>query len=129
MKQFDLVKYKSITGNKSPHPHDPEIIVNGNLLVAFTAANTVVELSGTDSSVIWKWSHPKGKRGISHIRDANRLPNGNTLLTGANKLTEIAYDGEIVWQMRVPKIDTNDQKHSFLYKSQRIGINGDANGG
>ena len=38
---------------------------------------------------------------VSH--DADRLPNGNTLITDASKIAEISPDGEIVWLLKIEK--------------------------
>jgi hypothetical protein len=56
------------------------------------------------------------------IRDANRLPNGNTLITGHTKIIEVTPDGEIVWQFALKGITLVgiDAPARGFYKADRI---------
>lgn len=102
------------------HPHSPEILPNGNLLLSLTGANLIVEIDRKTGLLVWKWEYPqKGKRSV-HIRDASRLANGNTLFVEANAITELASDGRPVWKMVVPGINPSGPKFAFLFKAQRI---------
>lgn len=111
------------------HPHNPELLANGNLLVALTGANVVLEADRQTRRPAWKWEHPDGPGNIAHIRDANRLPNGHTLLVEANAISEVAPDCEIVWRLRAVPIDKRGKRLHFLYKAQRISPDGRAFGG
>ncbi|MDP6134823.1 MAG: aryl-sulfate sulfotransferase, partial [Arenicellales bacterium] len=106
--------------------HEPEILDNGHMLVALRGPNRFVEFDLDTEEIIWSWQHPGGRRELRTNRDANRLPNGNTLGTAGNKLIEIAADGTIVWQMMAPNIGENRRK---FHKAIRIGINGTSFGG
>lgn len=102
------------------HPHSPEILPNGNLLLSLTGANLIVEIDRKTGLLVWKWEYPqKGKRSV-HIRDASRLANGNTLFVEANAITELASDGRPVWKMVVPGINPSGPKFAYLFKAQRI---------
>jgi hypothetical protein len=52
-----------------------------------------------------RWTFDGGAEGFysSHLSGAQRLPNGNTLLTVGNSgaLTEYAADGSVAWRARV----------------------------
>ena len=111
---------------KGQRNHEPEILDNGHMLVALRGPNRFVEFDLDTEEIIWSWQHPGGRRELRTNRDANRLPNGNTLGTAGNKLIEIAADGTIVWQMMAPNIGENRRK---FHKAIRIGINGTSFGG
>jgi hypothetical protein len=102
------------------HPHSPDILANGNVLVALTAMNMIAECKQPEGQPVQVWVH-SDKRRIAHVRGVSRLPNGNTLIVEANKIVEFTPDWEIVWQMRQPAIVLNERsKNSFLFKAQRI---------
>jgi hypothetical protein len=110
---------KKQTSSKA-HPHSPDILANGDILVALTAMNIVAECKRPEGRAVQIWAHPD-KRRIAHIRGVNRLPNGNTLIVEANKIVEFTPDWEVVWQMTQPGIVINERsKNSFLFKAQRI---------
>lgn len=101
------------------HPHDPEVL-KSSILTPITSVNMVLEIDKNTHDIIWKWEHPNGKRPIAHIRDANRLPNGNTLIVEAYRIKELTPDGRLVWQVFVPSISNNPRRFKFLFKAQRI---------
>jgi hypothetical protein len=118
-----------------PMPHEPEVLHNGNIVVALTGPNVVWEFATgrfwelpvlerkVVHSPIWHWEHPEGTEWggpYGHVRDANRLPNGNTLLVEGTKLIEVTPDNEIVWQLLNPSTFFP----CWFYKAQRIGSDG-----
>lgn len=106
--------------------HEPEVLANGNILVALRRPNRFVEFDPETQEVVWSWSHPGGEKALNLNREANRLPNGNTLGSAHNKIIEIAPDGTIVWQMVAPRGGKNPRK---FHKAIRIGADGEAYGG
>ncbi len=84
-------------------PYDPEVLPNGNILVASRNSldrrrpQRVVELDARTGSVVWQF--PMLERDNWPTRDANRLPNGNTLIVGSTRIVEVTGVGEIVWQL------------------------------
>ncbi len=110
-------------------PHDPEISPSGNMIVGVQRPYLVYEIDRT-GTIVWQWRHPDGTAAVAHIRDTNRLPNGNTLVVEVNKLIEVAPNGDIVWQLRVPRIDHDSRFNpaKSLYKAQRIAPNRDVFG-
>ena len=103
------------------HPHDPEYQNNGNILAALTGVNKLLEIPAGGGRPVWKWEHPNGKRPVVSIRDANRLPNGNTLVVERDAITEITGQGKTVWQLRLRGAS---KKPTFLFKAQRISPDG-----
>jgi len=122
-KQTGLQTKGTINGQRN---HEPEILENGHMLVALRRPNRFVEFDLETEEIIWSWSHPGGNRELRTNREANRLPNGNTLVSAGNKLIEIAGDGTIVWQMLAPKGGKNHRK---FHKAIRIGTDGSSYGG
>lgn len=68
---------------------DVELLSNNTVLFVFPGKG-IYEINRKGMVI---WSHLDKK--VSH--DADRLPNGNTLITGTTALIEIAPDKEIVW--------------------------------
>lgn len=110
-------------------PHDPEVLPTGDVLVALTGMNIVAECRRSDGMPVPFWKHPDGGR-IASIRDVNRLPNGNTLIVEANKITELSPEQKVVWQLWVPSIQVAGRSNllKYLYKAQRIGMDGSISG-
>jgi hypothetical protein len=107
--------------------HDPELLPNGNLLAANhnqLPANRgkpqrAVEIDPKTGSIIWQFGIP-GQDNWP-LRDANRLPNGNTLITGLNRIVEVTPQGEVVWRLALKEVVTHDSGRGF-YKAERIDI-------
>jgi outer membrane protein assembly factor BamB len=106
--------------------HEPEVLQNGNLLIALRRPHRFVELDRKTKSIVWQWQHPDGPRALKTNREANRLPNGNTLVSSQDRLYEVTRDGEIVWQVNAPPGGDNRRK---FHKAIRIGPDGKAYGG
>lgn len=111
---------------KGERNHEPEVLDNGNMLVALRLPNRFVEFDMETQDVVWSWSHPDGGKALHTNREANRLPNGNTLGSAGDKLVEIAPDGTIVWQLMAP---SGGRNHRKFHKAIRIGADGKAYGG
>jgi hypothetical protein len=78
--------------------HNPDRLERWNhLLVADSKNDRVVELNATTGEVVWQYG---GKSLLHWPRDADRLPNGNTLITDTfnNRIVEINPAGEVVWR-------------------------------
>lgn len=109
------------------HNHEPELLANGHMLLALRRPNRYVEFDLDTQDIVWSWMHPGGERELMLNREANRLPNGNTLGSAGNKLIEVAPDGAIVWQMVAPQGDERNPRK--FHKAIRIGADGKAYGG
>jgi outer membrane protein assembly factor BamB len=111
------------------HPHDPELLPNGNVLmfdndehgghpVRSRALELAVDPVAETAEVVWEWRDDELWAPI--LGDANRLPNGNTLVTHpwAARVIEVSPSGEKVWEMRMNH-PVPDHHHTF-YKAERI---------
>ena len=68
------------------------------------------------------WSFTVTDQRAWPIRDADRLPNGNTLITGSTVIVEVTAEGEVVWKLKL-KTDVLDKKESSqygFYKTERL---------
>lgn len=103
-------------------PHDPLVLENGNILVVSqtTVAHTTMEIDPETKDILW--SYDITERSNMPVRDCNRLPNGNTLITAARKIIEVTPEGEIVWQFgmadTVPEL--SDSAQLGFYKAERL---------
>ncbi len=110
--------------------HDPAILPNGNLLATCTRAGETrqkapcvraVEIDPKTGEVVWQFAGFEPES--FPVRDANRLPNGNTLITASNKIVEVTPDGEIVWQLTLGvTLDPLKASGEGFYKADRISI-------
>lgn len=116
--------------------HNPDYIPTHDggpsVLIADSENNRIIEFqrSNDNWSKAWVWSDSQ----MEWPRDADRLPNGNTLIadTHSDRLLEVTPSDEIVWQVRYPKpyeverLDTGDESknghsaHQLGYTNQTM---------
>jgi outer membrane protein assembly factor BamB len=102
--------------------HDPEMLPNGHILLANQAVpHRTIEFDPNTGKIVWQ------SAGFTQdnipVRDANRLPNGNTLITGTTKIVEVTPEGEIVWQLSLQGVSFSSPKEAAgggFYKADRI---------
>lgn len=96
--------------------HNPDYIPPNRggpaLLVADSENNRVIEYQRTKNGTweqVWIWRDDQ----MQWPRDADRLPNGNTLITDSNgnRVLEVDRNGTIVWQLAI----------TTPYDSERLG--------
>jgi len=101
--------------------HDPELLANGNMLVANhrpQPPNNAVEIDPDSQQIVWSFGGSQWAPQL--VRDADRLPNGNTLITGTNRIIEVTTDGKIVWQLRLKAEIAREQSSGRgFFKAQR----------
>ena len=119
--------------------HDPTVLKNGNIQVfdngfsrepnPFPAyGSRVVEINPKTNQIVWQFDGGKGV--IDKVRffapivgGAQRLPNGNTLITDGPKghVFEVTKDKKVVWDMISPYTtqQTGPFPNNFLFKSRR----------
>lgn len=103
--------------------HNPDFIPEEDggpaLLVGDSENGRVVEYQREDGEWVesWTWADQR----IQWPRDADRLPNGHTLITDSNgdRVFEVDTEGEIVWSADV----------GFPYESERLGTGDESEGG
>ncbi|MFB6297459.1 MAG: hypothetical protein ABEH56_02945 [Salinirussus sp.] len=89
------------------HQHNPQWLGPGAVLVADSDNNRAVELHERDGRwrPVWQVSELAGVT-MDWPRDADRLPNGNTLITDTfnRRVVEISPNGSVVWGIRTELI-------------------------
>ncbi|WP_144906266.1 aryl-sulfate sulfotransferase [Halobellus captivus] len=103
--------------------HNPDYIPPEDggpaVLVADSENSRIVEYQRANGSWerSWTWSDER----MQWARDADRLPNGNTLVTDSNgdRVFEVDTGGEVVWSATV----------GFPYESERLGTGDESAGG
>jgi hypothetical protein len=90
-------------------PHHPTMLENGHILVFDNGVergySRVVELNPVDQVVVWEYKSEPPQAFYSSVGgSAQRLPNGNTLISEFNKgrAFEVTKDGEVVWNWLNP---------------------------
>ncbi len=82
------------------HQHNPQYLGPGAVLVADSDNDRVVELHKRNGEweIAWGVNSAKGVR-FDWPRDADRLPNGHTLITDSrnNRIVEVTPNGTTVW--------------------------------
>ena len=123
--------------------HDPTYLENGNILVFDNGldrvpapfpiyGSRVVEINPKTNKIVWNFDGGEGA--IDKIRffapivgGAQRLPNGNTLITDGPRghIFEVTQKGDIVWDMVSPYVTkrTGAFPNNFLFKSRRYSEN------
>lgn len=107
-------------------PHHPTLLDNGNILIFDNGPkrdySCLLELDPLRKEVIWQYkASPPASFFSSTLGAAQRLPNGNTLITESNsgRVFEITRDGEIVWEFYNPDRDENG-KRATIYRFMQI---------
>ena len=87
---------------------------------SFARANSrVLEINPVTLELVWSYAGPRFYS--SNISGAQRLPNGNTLVTeGANgRLFEVTKEGKIVWEYMYPQF-SGAQSTNSVYRGYRL---------
>lgn len=123
--------------------HDPTPLSNGNILVfdngldrvpaPFPVYGTrVVEIDPRTNKIVWKFEPGEGAIDKSRffapiVGGAQRLPNGNTLITDGPKghIFEVTKDNKLVWDLLSPytTYQTGVFPNNFLFRARRYSIN------
>ena len=104
--------------------HNPQRLEEwGTVLVADSEADRVVELDAETEEIVWQYGTDGS---LEWPRDADRLPNGHTLITDSlnYRVIEVNQTGEVVWEYH-PK---HDNRRAIPYEADRIGIPEEAGG-
>jgi outer membrane protein assembly factor BamB len=112
---------KTIGEGLMAQQHDPAFLENGDILFAnHGKPEKAVEID-KDGKVVWEFAVTNPQQWP--VRDANRLPNGNTLIVTTTKIVEVSKDKKVVWSFAIK--DTSKfvrQAGAGLgfYKAERI---------
>lgn len=103
--------------------HNPDFVPSERggpaVVVADSENDRIVEYERRDGAWERSWLWRDGR--VQWPRDADRLPNGNTLVTDthADRVVEVAPNGSVVWQLRFPG----------PYEAERLGTGDESAGG
>jgi uncharacterized protein (UPF0248 family) len=98
--------------------HAPTMLGNGNVLIFDNGVHRlddsmpysrVIEVNPATNQIVWMYQDRPGWNFFSpRMGGAQRLPNGNTLITEASsgRFFEITKDGEVVWEYVNPYFGT-----------------------
>jgi hypothetical protein len=108
--------------------HDPTVLENGNLLVFDNMhrpkTSRVEEYEPYLMKEVWSYrGNRKDPFYSEHSGTAQRLPNGNTLITETPKgrAFEVTWEGEIVWEYLSPhRAGENGEMIATLYEMLRL---------
>jgi len=112
-------------------PHDATVLENGNLLIFDNGVrrrwSRAVEVDPASGAIVWEYRAPEPESFFTAARGAaQRLPNGNTLITQSNdgRAFEVTRDGEIVWEYHVPHLDAKGHRATMVrlyrYETARV---------
>ncbi len=93
--------------------HHPTLLPNGNILVFDNGQNRsqIIEFDPLTFEVRWRYAPKMGF--LSRFRgSAQRLPNGNTLITESDRgyVFEVSPDHDIVWRFANPDVKTDNMR-------------------
>ncbi len=103
--------------------HNPDYIPESEggpaVIIGDSENNRVIEYQRQDGEWVetWKWRDAQ----MQWPRDADRLPNGHTLVSDSNgnRVFEVDEEGEVVWSVNI----------AFPYESERLGTGDESSGG
>lgn len=101
--------------------HDPEVLPNGNILLANLARPQEALEIDANSTIVW--SFPIMARSSFPVRDVDRLSNGDILITESDRIIEVTKDKQVVWQFRLKSGGFTDKvlaSSRGFYKAERI---------
>lgn len=127
---LDVDKQQIIWGwgsDELDRPHHPSLLGNGNILIfdngKYREYSRVIEVNPATGKIVWEYKGNPSESFYSAERGAaQRLPNGNTLITESNKgrVFEVTRDGEIVWEFYNPEINKEIGRRRIIYRMVRI---------
>ena len=108
-------------------PHTPTMLDNGNILIFDSQGNggysRVIELDPISEEIVWEYKGDPPETFFSRRKgSAQRLPNGNTLITDSDhgRVLEVTREGKTVWEWLNPETDIEDQLRKSVYRMRRL---------
>ena len=110
--------------------HNPNMLErHDTMLVADSENNRIVEIDTETEEIVWQYDtlpsdSPYEPKAMQWTRDADRLPNGNTLITDSRRfrVVEVNPNGSVVWMY-----DTQEELgvRGIVYEADRIHLSGE----
>ena len=101
-------------------PHDASVLPSGNILIFDNGGkrgwSRVIELDPIREKIVWEYKAPNPTDFFTAARGgAQRLPNGNTLITNSNSghAFEVTPEGETVWLFMNPHLTSDGKRLVF----------------
>lgn len=129
LSRTDVNTYDFSDKTQQTMPHDPEYHEDGTVSVCLTSKNTLLVFNANTRQRLW--SHTYQGQGPQLPRDINTLPNRNRLVITHRFIEEITPDGRVVWRLLIPSIkqmEAGKAAPEYLFKAQRIGLDGSIHG-
>jgi outer membrane protein assembly factor BamB len=110
-------------------PHNPTLLENGNILIFDNGSergwSRIIELDPLTREIVWEYRGDPLESFFSASRgSAQRLPNGNTLVTDSvrGRVFEVSMEGEIVWEFFEPATRWRDLRleRATIYRMTRL---------
>jgi hypothetical protein len=102
-------------------PHDATLLPSGNILIFDNGVrrmwSRVIEIDPMNGEIVWQYRAIVPTDFFTRARGAaQRLPNGNTLITESNEghAFEVTPEGEIVWEFFVPHLDRKGHRATII---------------
>jgi len=106
--------------------HHPTLLKNGHILIFDNGTDRgfsrILELDPVTKTIVWQYEADPPDSFFSKVRgSAQRLPNGNTLITDSDsgRVFEVTKEGETVWDFYNPDKKENGKRYS-IYRMMRI---------
>jgi outer membrane protein assembly factor BamB len=120
----DVVAVYGRPGNHSLlyEQHDPNYLDRRDTLVVADSENDrIVEYEADTMTEIWRYEGPESDDRLQWPRDADRLPNGNTVIADSRnfRALEVDGDGAVVWRHDL------SEERGIVYDVDRLGPDGE----
>jgi outer membrane protein assembly factor BamB len=99
--------------------HDPSYLDDhDHVIVSDSENNRIVEYDAETMEAVWRYEGPTTSDRLQWPRDADRLPNGNTLIVDSRnfRVIEVDEDGDVVWGH-----DLSADPQGIVYDADRLG--------
>ncbi len=108
--------------------HHPSLLENGNVLLFDNGRrlkrSRVIEVDPKTSRIVWSYEGDPPETFYSFFRGAaQRLPNGNTLITDSanGRIFEVTHDGEAVWTYYAPLWpERADREREVVFQALKV---------
>jgi outer membrane protein assembly factor BamB len=105
--------------------HNPmRIESGGTLLIADSENDRVVEIDVETGETVWRYDGTGSGELLQWPRDADRLPNGNTLVTDSRnfRVLEVGPNGSVVWRYEMK------EERGIVYEADRLDVQEEPDG-
>jgi outer membrane protein assembly factor BamB len=99
--------------------HDPNYLeAHDHVIVSDSENDRIVEYDAETMEEVWRYEGPDTGDRLQWPRDADRLPNGNTLIVDSRnfRVIEVNPDGDVVWGH-----DLSGDPRGIVYDADRLG--------